>query len=242
MKPSSNLVLYVIHKREWDDTRIADALAAAGYEVTFCCPAEGDGLPASAADFAGVVLGGGLHSVNEAHRRPYLAEEIAWTWRSVDAGVPVFGICLGSQILAAAFGGRCAASPDGRVEYGFYPIRPTRAGRPWLGGLGHVFQSHYESVVELPHEAALLATGEHFRVQAFAIGPRAIGVQFHPDARLDMMAAWCDECAGHLERPGAQTKAEQLRLAARHEVSIQGWLERFVARWLNCGEDRQLCA
>jgi GMP synthase (glutamine-hydrolysing) len=242
MAADSSSILYVIHKRDWDKGRVADAVAAAGYRVAYCCPPDGEALPEDPAGFAGVVLGGGLDSVNEAGRRPYLAQEVLWTRQAVQSGARVFGICLGAQMLAAAYGGRTAPHPDGQVEYGFYRIRPTPAGRPWFGGLTHVFQSHFESVVELPPEAELLATGDTFRTQAFRIGTRAFGVQFHPDARLDMLAAWCDGCAPHLVEPGAQSRADQLRLAPRYEAAIQSWLEGFVARWLGSGEARRLSA
>ena len=229
-------VLYVIHKKHWNQTRIAEVLCAAGFAVEFRCHAAGDPLPDELSGYSGVVLGGGMHSVYEAHKWPYLARELKWTRRLVEQDMPFLGICLGSQVLAGAFGGEMAPRADGLSEYGFYPIQPTPAGRPLFDGLSHVYQAHYESCAVLPAEAELLATGEHFRSQAFRIGERALGVQFHPDARLGDISTWCREGAENLKRPGAQSMEKQLELAPRYEAAIQSWTERAVAQLFGTAE------
>lgn len=228
MTTATDTVLYIVHKENWTDSRIADLLSAAGFAIDFRCHAAGDPLPEAPTDYRGVVLGGGAHSVYETERYPYMARELAFTRRVVEAGLPFLGICMGSQILAGAFGGETAGRPDGFSEFGFYPIEATEAGRDIFDGLTHVYQAHYESVVRLPEEAELLARGERFATQAFRIGEAAIGVQFHPDARLDDVPVWCRESPESLKRPGAQPEAEQRHLAPRHEDAIQDWSERLV--------------
>ena len=225
-------VLYVIHLEHWTDSRIVDVLRDNGYQVELRCHAAGDPLPEDASGYRGVVLAGGIHSVGAADQWPYLTREIAWTRRVVEAGTPFLGMCLGSQILAHAFGGQVAARPDGRCEFGFYPITPTPAGRPLFDGLTHVYQSHHESCVVPPDSAELLASSISFATQAFRIGDSAFGVQFHPDAKLNKIADWVRDDQDNLTRPGAQSEAEQLRLAPLYEAEIQSWTERFIDHWL----------
>jgi GMP synthase (glutamine-hydrolysing) len=234
MSEADNRVLYIVHNPAWTDTRVADVLRAAGLEVEFRCHAAGDPLPDSASGYRGVVLGGGPHSVYQTGEYPYLAREIDWTRRTVEQGTPTFGICAGAQIMAAAFGGEVAGRADGLAEFGFYPLEVTPAGSAVFGGLRQVFQTHYEGCTRLPPGAERLAGSAHFANQAFRLGERAVGVQFHPDARLDMIPRWyAENSASYRSRPGAQDLEQQLRLGPQCEAAIQAWLEGFVRRWLD---------
>ncbi|MGF1609814.1 MAG: type 1 glutamine amidotransferase [Kiloniellales bacterium] len=234
MSEADSRVLYIVHKRGWTDSRVADVLRAGGLEVEFRCHAAGDPLPPDGAGYRGVVIGGGPHSVYKTGEYPYLARELDWTRRIVEQGTPTFGICLGAQIMAYAFGGEVAGRADGLAEFGFYPLEVTPAGKSVFGELRHVFQSHYESCTRLPADAERLAGSEHFANQAFSLGERAVGVQFHPDARLDMIPKWYAENGGGYDgRLGVQGLEQQLRLGPQCEAAIQTWLEGFIRRWLD---------
>lgn len=220
-------VLSVIHDPTWTDSRIIDLLTEAGHVVQHCCPASGHELPEVGAHDA-VVVNGGPVSVWQADEHPFMRREIDFVRAVVDAGVPFVGLCLGSQILAAAYGVTSAARPDGRVEYGFWPIEPTEAGRALFAGLDHVFQVHEEASVSVPSGGELLASSALFEVQAFRLR-HAYGVQFHPDARQHDVAAWWDDnAATYGGRPGAQPLDHQIADAARHEAAI----DRFTRRLL----------
>jgi len=104
---------------------------------------------------------------------------------AADAGAPVLGVCFGHQLLAWRLGGAVQRSPKGR-ELGTIAVALTDAGRvdPLFHGLPDVIRvqsTHEDEVAPLPDGATLLATTEHCRVQAFAWGRYARGVQFHPE-------------------------------------------------------------
>ena len=101
-----------------------------------------------------------------------------------------------------------------------------------FAGLDHVFQSHYAACLTVPPGAELLASSEHFEVQAFRIGEHAYGLQFHPDAREDMIPSWYSGNSYLHGRPGVHLLDQQVADAARHERSIHEWCERFMAHWL----------
>ena len=220
-------VLSIIHDPAWTESRIVDLVTEAGHRVEHCCHAAGDPLPA-VGDHDAVVVNGGPISVWRAHEHPFMQREIDFAGAIVEAGIPFVGICLGSQILAAAHGVTSATRSDGVVEYGFHPIRSTPAGRHLFVDLDHVFQVHEEATVAVPDGGELLATGDHFEVQAFRLG-HAYGVQFHPDARQGDIAAWWeDNAATYARRPGAQPLDQQLADADRHEAAIDRWARRFL--------------
>jgi GMP synthase (glutamine-hydrolysing) len=225
-------ILYLIHGRALKESRVADRLRERGAEIEWCSHLDGDALPADVAPYDGIVVGGGLDSVNDAAERPYMARELAWVRQAVDAGKPYFGICLGAQILTAALGGKVGERPDRRVEVGYHPIAATEHGGALFAGLDQAYSFHGEGVVRLPEGAVTLARSPDFPNHAFRIGERVWGVQFHPDCRPDMLTHWFQFGGSLTERPVTQPLAEQHEASARYDPGMSRWLDRFLDTWL----------
>jgi GMP synthase (glutamine-hydrolysing) len=143
-------------------------------------------------DLSGLVVFGGSMNVDEGGRHPFLLRTRALVADAVGSGTPMLGICLGAQALTRATGAPVVESPV--VEIGFLPLVLTPEGEAdrllsafSTGDL--VFQWHRDACV-LPPGAALLATGAGVPVQAFRVGPRAWGVQFHPEVTAEEVEAW----------------------------------------------------
>ena len=66
-------------------------------------------------------------AVYEQDRYPFLSQEIRLIEEALKREKPVLGICLGSQLLAAALGAR--VRPGKQKEIGWYPIRLTESAR-----------------------------------------------------------------------------------------------------------------
>jgi GMP synthase (glutamine-hydrolysing) len=132
-----------------------------------------------------VVLGGPV-GVYETDAYPFLAEERALIAKRLEARLPLFGICLGAQQIAAALGANVA--PTGVKEIGFSPLYLTEAGR--RGPLRHleaVAVLHWHGdAFEIPEGGVNLASTPLCARQAFAIGSKVMGVQFHPEAGSDL--------------------------------------------------------
>jgi GMP synthase (glutamine-hydrolysing) len=146
--------------------------------------------PRTGADFppleqvAGVVLTGSHNMVTE--RLDWSERAAQWTKAVVEAGIPTLGVCYGHQLLAHALGGEAGNNPNGTQE-GTTTIELTLEGLsdPLLGGLGvNKFAaqvSHTQSALKLPEGAVRLASDNWDENQAFRVGERAWGVQFHPE-------------------------------------------------------------
>jgi GMP synthase-like glutamine amidotransferase len=180
-----------------------------------CRPVIGHPIPKRAEDFAAIVALGGPMGVYETEQHPWMRNLIDLLRDAIAAGVPTLGICLGSQALAAAAG--ADVRPTGYQEIGWYPItlQPAAKVDPLMGGLPsplEVFHWHGDRW-ELPEGAVLLASSEKCDHQAFRIGEKAYGFQFHMEITPETPPIWAeaynDELARHPENPGAAAIAEQ---------------------------------
>jgi GMP synthase (glutamine-hydrolysing) len=141
---------------------------------------------------AGVVVTGSSAMVS--HREPWSERAAAWLAEAALAGTPVLGICYGHQLLAHGLGGRVARNPRGR-EIGTIEVRLNgdARGDPLFGELPErvrMQSTHVEAVLELPAGARRLASSDADPNQAFAVGERAWGVQFHPEFDADVVRSY----------------------------------------------------
>jgi len=155
------------------------------------CILDGDPLPDHDQVRAAVFMGGPM-SVNDTHDHPGLVHEVAWLRDAAARDLPVLGVCLGAQLLAAALGSR--VGPGARKELGVAPIRIHADDDPIAGELAptcRVLHWHGE-VFDLPDGATLLASSELTAVQGFRYR-RAWGFLFHAEADADLVDLWLAE-------------------------------------------------
>lgn len=135
---------------------------------------------------------GGPAAAYETEKYPYLAREIELIRRYLDRELPVLGICLGSQLLAAACGGRVYHGQLGK-EIGWAEVKLTQSGisdRLWTGFPARFTTFHWHGdTFDLPEGAEVLARTDKY-VQAFRMGSNAYGVQFHPEVVPKELASW----------------------------------------------------
>lgn len=161
---------------------VADALTAFGVTVETCRTDRSDALPERAVEAQGIVVMGGPMSAASDDGFPTRRAEIALLADAVACQVPVLGICLGAQLLAAATGGTVGRGEAG-PEIGWGPVRllPAANGDPLFGGLPEeltVLHWHGDTFDPGPG-SVLLASSGRYRSQAFRTGRAAWGLQFH---------------------------------------------------------------
>lgn len=140
-----------------------------------------------------VVLGGPM-GVYEADRYPFLSREIEILKEAIQRKVPTLGICLGSQLLAAAAGARVYKGPQ--REIGWFPIKlRSESSRDPLfrhcPSEAIVFHWHGDTF-DLPKGALHLASSERYAYQAFRLGDSVWGFQFHLEVTESMIKEWID--------------------------------------------------
>mgnify|MGYP001176894840 FL=1 len=147
--------------------------------------------------YHGLVVLGGPMNVEDQDRRAHLKTELVAIERALHQGKPVFGICLGSQLLAHVLGAPIRRHTQ--PEIGWYELATTAAGRrdavfAPLGERTRVFQWH-SYTFDLPADAEQLARTDSCEQQAFRYGDSAYGVQFHPEVDAALIGRWLGTAA-----------------------------------------------
>jgi GMP synthase-like glutamine amidotransferase len=165
----------------------------------------------------GLVVLGGVANPDEDERLPWVAEERRLVGAGLERELPVLGLCLGAQLLAQASGGE---SPFlGRLDLGWRDVELTEAaaGDDLLGELPRRFRAfHWHRYGLKPPERAVVLATDALGPQAFRVGERAWGLQFHLEVDDRIVNHWLD-VAPH-EAEAADESVEELRAATAVEA------------------------
>lgn len=187
----------------------------------------GEPLP-DPARYAGCAITGSHDMVTDGF--PWIEAASAWLRRAVDAGLPLFGICFGHQLMAHALGGEAGYHPAG-LEIGTADITRTESSNldPLFRELPELFPGHVthsQTALRLPEGAALLATGSHDPHQSFRVGMHAWGVQFHPEFDSPAIREYVARRRAELAAGGLD--AEAILAAVRDTPASASLLRRFT--------------
>jgi GMP synthase (glutamine-hydrolysing) len=154
--------------------------------------------------FSGVIVTGSPSSVTE--RAPWMLDAEAALRSLVREERPLLGVCFGHQLLASALGGRVQRNPKGR-RLGTHRVRLRVADDPLFRGVDRellVNVSHEDHVGLPPSHPSIvhLAETDHDEFHAFRAGPRAWGVQFHPEFSDEVTRGYVHARRALLEQSG----------------------------------------
>ena len=168
---------------------LGDAIAARGIATEIVRPHSGDTIP-DPTEFAALVVLGGSQGAYEADIHPYLDDEMGAIRTAVAAGLPVLGICLGSQLIAHALGGRAYLAPT--PEAGVIAPTITLAGKhdPMAELIAKPVLTFHQDTFDVPANAPVIARSDRY-VQAFRCGS-ALAIQPHPEVRIDDVEHWVE--------------------------------------------------
>lgn len=195
----ANCRTLVVENDPTDDIRrLGDWLTAAGLALEVCRPYRGDPLPETLDGYVALVVMGGAQS---AYPGPDGSRDADWfpaleglLRKAVRYEKATLAVCLGAQLLATAHAGTVERSAAGPEIGPRLVARRDAADRDPLWApvplSPDVIQWHHDEITELPLGATLLAASTFYPHQAFRLGSRAWGVQFHPECDRDMIARW----------------------------------------------------
>ncbi|MDX8436920.1 type 1 glutamine amidotransferase [Mesorhizobium abyssinicae] len=217
--------------------QIGAALVEAGADIDLRKPYNGEALPGHSGEHDAMVVLGGAQNALDDELCPYFPELLDLTRDFADRDRSVLGICLGSQLLARAFGGENQIG--GATEFGWHQVSLTPAAKadPVLAALPEnfpIFEWHDDTFV-LPQNAVRLAGSAVAENQAFRLGRAVYGFQFHFEADTPMVRDWSTSFAsliaerhpdwngrldGEITRNGSDADAAGLAIARAWVATI----------------------
>lgn len=214
--------LVIRHLHFEDLGLLAPLLVRRGFEIHYR-EAGVDAVRADewqAADLV-VVLGGPI-GVGDMEVYPWLVDEIAAVRKRLQQGRPLLGICLGAQLMAAAWGARVYPGPRAEISWAAVTLSAVGRQSP-LRHLAACPVLHWHGdTFDLPTGAVGLASTALTPHQAFSVGSTALALQFHPEVDVDRFESWL---IGHT----VELRKHQIDVAALRLQAQQGVAQRATA-------------
>ncbi|MFM6927458.1 MAG: type 1 glutamine amidotransferase [Bdellovibrio sp.] len=216
-----NKLLIIQHEDKTSPGTTLDWAQQNDIDVDHWHPAQARPFPHHA-EYKAVIICGGSMDTFEEDKHPWLREEKIFIRSLIDHNKKIFGICLGSQLLAEALGGQVHQHHG--WEIGFVPV----VTGPGPDEILHVMQSHRYTFT-LPPGADLIASNDFCRNQAYTFGDNIIATQFHPEATVE----WITRKAHSInpERQGQVQTKEELLASAHLQKPLQDWYFKQLDRW-----------
>jgi GMP synthase (glutamine-hydrolysing) len=211
------------------------ALEACGYRVIATPGASIERNRAIAESAELLIVMGGPVGVYDAPDYPFLSVEIDVIRTRLHQKRPTLGVCLGSQLMAAALGARVFPGTNG-VELGWGAVELTEAGRnhPLVAAAGDnapLLHWHGDTF-DLPKGATLLASTSRYEHQAFSVGNYGLALQFHTEVDADELEQWFVAFTGDIRKMGDGLLAKLRADTRRYAAGLIDRNAKFIANWV----------
>ena len=215
--------LAIVHQRDAGAGVFADEMRERGVELDeWLLTKRGTGPPREIADYDAVLTFGGAMHADQEDRHPWLRFEKDFLEAVLDDGMPILAVCLGCQLLAEAAGGLARRAREPEIGWLEVEITDEGAADPVIGPLAPSFRGfQWHSYEAVPPQGAAILARSPVCAQAYRIGERAWGIQFHAEVTAGDLAHWIDDYRsdGDAVRIGIDPQA----LRAESEGKIADW-------------------
>jgi len=226
-------VLIFLHMYEDHSGHIQNFLGSQGVPFELVQIEEGHPVPTDIPDdVAGLVFMGGTMSVNDHALLPWISQEVKLIEKAFTQDVPVFGHCLGGQLISKMLGSQITKNPI--EEIGWYNVRKEHnaLANEWLSELPEefiMFHWHNERF-NLPPGATRILTNANCVNQGYVIGNN-IALQCHPEMTVPLTRNWVHSWMID-PTPTVQTAEEILDDLDNKVVQMNAVADAMYSRWV----------
>ena len=184
-------ILVIQHNLDDHLNELAAPLISAGIDITAWDVERTEAPTTDISQFDGIVSLGAIAGVLEEAEHAWMPVERKMFEQALELELPLLGICFGSQLLASAAGAEVYKVHTPEVGWTKVEMRsdaPQDKVMAALGSAPEVFHFHYDTF-DLPAGAELFGVTGDIK-QAFKVGPKAWGMQFHIEVGIAAMYSW----------------------------------------------------
>jgi GMP synthase (glutamine-hydrolysing) len=187
--------LAIVHQPDAGPGVFAEEMRDRGVELDQWTLSErGSGPPREIAEYDAVLSFGGAMHADQEGRHPWLRFEKDFLAAMLDDGMPVLAVCLGTQLLADAAGGTARRASEPEIGWLEVEVTDEGASDPVVGPLAPSFTAfQWHSYEALPPDGAAILARSPVCPQAYRIGDRAWGIQFHAEVTATDVSHWIDD-------------------------------------------------
>jgi GMP synthase (glutamine-hydrolysing) len=223
--------LAIVHQPDAGPGVFAEEIRERGVDLDeWTLSVRGTAPPLEIADYDAVLTFGGAMHADQEDRHPWLRFEKDFLDAMLDDGMPLLAVCLGNQLLAEAAGGSARRASEPEIGWCDVEITDEGARDPLIGPLAPRFTGfQWHSYEALPPDGAVILARSPVCAQAYRVGERAWGIQFHAEVTAEDAEKWIDDY---------RSDEDAVRLGIDPDA-LRAETEEKIANWNQLG--RELC-
>ena len=172
-----------------------------------------------------IVLGGHMGSYDD-EKFSYLQAEKLWLKKAINEDTKILGICLGSQLIADAMGGKAYLSE--KIEFGFKNLNFLVEDTLFEDFKNTKVFSWHRDTFDIPPGATLVAKTEFPQIY---IIKNTTALQFHPEIKTDLFKVWYDSDLSKQELESYDVQSE-VRYLNNNSQQLEHSMINFYSKWI----------
>jgi GMP synthase-like glutamine amidotransferase len=220
-------LLSISHQADAGPGVFAEEIAARGHDLDSWLVPDRPEPPADPGGFDAAMVFGGAMNVDEEDKHPWLRPEKEVIASLLESGTPLLGVCLGTQLLAEAAGGTAGRASEPEIGWRQVELTPEGAADPLLAPLAPAFEAfQWHSYEASPPPEAVTLARSPVCPQAYRIGDRAWGIQFHAEVSAADAEHWIDDYRSDPDAVRIGVDPDRLRAETRQKIAAWNQLGR----------------
>ena len=172
-----------------------------------------------------IVLGGHMGSYDD-EKFSYLQSEKLWLKKAINENTKILGICLGSQLIADAMGGKAYLSE--KIEFGFKNLDFLIEDTLFEDFKNTKVFSWHRDTFDIPPGATLVAKTEFPQIY---IIKNTTALQFHPEIKTDLFKVWYDSDLSKQELESYDVQSE-VQYLNNNSQQLEHSMINFYSKWI----------